>query len=207
MGLRAIGKEVQEFVAKHGGAAGLKNDDGNAGSDLGFEDVECAKEQFLRPVQHAKIIQRSSATDVLSRHPYTVSDVFEDFDGCGRRFRMEIVIEGIRPEDDRSSLDSLAERNGPSLEPLAEALASKRRDIPARRNSRYKFCRMAQPPALREPIDQRSEPRSRRGPAVDMGNGVVVERTKPPFIVMGEELSFISRHINGHGTIFLAPLA
>ena len=68
-----LGKEIDQFVAKDGGATGLENDDGNPGFDFGSEGVQYLEQQALGPIQHAEIVERAAAAEngsgIVTRNP------------------------------------------------------------------------------------------------------------------------------------------
>src|SRR5208282_1487252 len=51
-------------------------------------------------IQHAVIVERPATAQVGSRDDHSEACVFKDIDGGFGRVRMEIVVEGIRPQDD-----------------------------------------------------------------------------------------------------------
>ncbi len=100
LGALVVGKEVEEFVAEDGDAAGFEADDGDSGFDLGREFVEDIEQQGFGAVEHAEVVERASAAEVGLREEDVVSGGFEDFDGGAGGCRVEIVVEGVGPEED-----------------------------------------------------------------------------------------------------------
>ena len=86
-GALVVGKEIDEFVAEDGDAAGFESDDGDSGFDLGLELVEDFEQQRFGAVEHAEVVERASAAEVGARDEDAESGGFEDFDGGfrGRR--------------------------------------------------------------------------------------------------------------------------
>ena len=105
-GLRAfvVGEEVEEFVAEDGDAAGFEADDGDTGFDFGGEFVEDLEQEGLSAVEHAVVVEGASAAEVGAWDDDLEAGGFEDFDGGFRGTGVEIVIEGVRPEEDWGSL-------------------------------------------------------------------------------------------------------
>jgi hypothetical protein len=100
LGAAVVGEEVEEFVAEDGDAAGLESDDGDSGFDFGSEFVEDVEEQRLGAVEHAEVVERASAAEVGLGEEDAVSGGFEDFDGGAGGGRVEVVVEGVGPEED-----------------------------------------------------------------------------------------------------------
>jgi hypothetical protein len=101
LGAVVVGEEVEEFVAEDGDAAGLESDDGDAGFDFGFELIEDFEQEALGAVEHAEVVERAAAAEVGLRNRDSVSGGFEDFDGGAGGGGVEIVVEGVGPEEDR----------------------------------------------------------------------------------------------------------
>ena len=76
-----VRKQVEEFVAKDGDAAGLESDDGDAGIDFGGEFVENLQKKFFCAIEHAEVVEWASAAEVGLRDDDVVAGGFEDFDG------------------------------------------------------------------------------------------------------------------------------
>jgi hypothetical protein len=99
LGALVVRKEVNEFVAEDGDAAGFESNDGDAGFDLGFELVEDFEQQALGAIEHAKVVEGASATEVGLRDEDTESGGFEDLDGGAGGRRKEVIIESVGPEE------------------------------------------------------------------------------------------------------------
>ena len=104
LGSGVTGEEVGEFVPEDGDAGGLESDDGDSGFDLGFEMVENLEELRLGAIEHAEVVERASAAELDSGDADAESGGLQDFDGgpCGRG--QEVVVEGVRPEQDGRSV-------------------------------------------------------------------------------------------------------
>src|SRR5215467_12686397 len=92
-----VRKEIQQFVAEDGGATGLEHHDWSSCSDLLFQNCQGRFEQMLRTIEHAEIVEWSPAADLCLRQPHLESSSFQKLNRSDRRFRMEIVVERIRP--------------------------------------------------------------------------------------------------------------
>jgi hypothetical protein len=99
LGAGVVRKEVEKFVAEDGDATGFESDDGDAGFDFGFERVENFEEQRLSAVEEAEVVEGTSAAEMGAGDEDAVSGGFEDFDGRASGGRMEIVVEGVGPEE------------------------------------------------------------------------------------------------------------
>jgi hypothetical protein len=95
-----VREEVEEFVAEDGDAAGLESDDRDSGFDLGGEFVEDVEEQGLGAVEHAEVVERASAAEVGLGEEDAVPGGFEDFYGGAGGGGVEVVVEGVGPEED-----------------------------------------------------------------------------------------------------------
>ncbi len=60
------GKKINQFVAEHGNASGLEADDGYAVVDSCCISVEYLAQLLLCLIQHAEIVKRPPAADVLA---------------------------------------------------------------------------------------------------------------------------------------------
>jgi hypothetical protein len=100
LGAFVVGKQIEEFIAKDGDAAGFEADDGNTGFNFRREFVEDLKQKRLGAVEHAVIVERASAAEVGTRDDDSEACGFEDFDGGFGGAGQEMVIEGVRPEED-----------------------------------------------------------------------------------------------------------
>ena len=61
-----IGQKVFKFFFEHRGATGLKHHNGIASLNVAFEAAQDSLQVHLCFVQHAEVIQRTSAAEVLS---------------------------------------------------------------------------------------------------------------------------------------------
>ena len=100
LGALVVGEEIEEFVAEDGDAAGFEADDGDSGFDLGREFVEDVEQQSFGAVEHAEVVERASAAEVGLGDDDRIAGGFEDFDGGLGGGGVEVVVEGVGPEED-----------------------------------------------------------------------------------------------------------
>ena len=98
-GLRIGGEEVDQLVAEDGGAAGLEEDEGEAGVDLRREVVEDLFEVGASLFEEAKIVEGPAATDVVARDFGREARGLEDLNRGGEGLRTVVVIPRIRPQE------------------------------------------------------------------------------------------------------------
>jgi len=100
-GAGVVGKEVCEFVAEDGGAAWFEDDDRGACGELGGECVEDLEEIFFCGVEHAEVVERTAAAEVVVGVFDAEAGGGEDLVGGSQRGGVEVVVEGVGPEEDR----------------------------------------------------------------------------------------------------------
>ena len=71
---------------------------GMPASISGREFVEDLEQQGFGAVEHAEVVEGASAAEVGLRQDHVVSGGFEDFDGGFGGCGMEVVVEGVGPE-------------------------------------------------------------------------------------------------------------
>src|SRR5947209_11829010 len=148
LGTRVFGKKIKKLVPKYRRAARLEHHDWHPGFDLGSKRIQSPQQLFLGSVQHAEIIERSAATQGCARYCHVKSRRFENVNRRLGGVRMEIVVEGIRPEHDltwlvwRRVFDPPGRGGAPSPhrrypppEPFPECLRRKCRNLPLPRHS------------------------------------------------------------------------
>src|SRR5579872_6445037 len=96
-----VRKEVDQFVAEDGDAAGFESDDGDAGFDFGLELVEDFEQKAFGAVEHAEVVEGASATEVRLGNEDAESGGLENFDGGAGGRGQEVVVEGVGPEENR----------------------------------------------------------------------------------------------------------
>ena len=99
LGEFVVGKEIDEFVAEDGDAAGFEADDGYSGFDFRREFVEDLEQERLGAVEHAEVVERAAAAEIDTRDDHSEASGFEDVDGGLGSGWVEVVIECIGPEE------------------------------------------------------------------------------------------------------------
>jgi hypothetical protein len=99
VGARISGEEVSQFIAEDRGAAWFENDDWQPGVDLRTQTLEDALEILLGFVEHAEVIQRAPAAEVVAGDSYLESSVGEYLQGGAADLRPVVVIEGVCPQN------------------------------------------------------------------------------------------------------------
>ncbi len=69
----------------------------------GREFVEDVEEQGFGAVEHAEVVEGAAAAEVGLRDSDLVTGGFEDFDGGAGGGGVEVVVEGVGPEEDEVS--------------------------------------------------------------------------------------------------------
>ena len=148
------GKEIDQFVTKNRGAAGLKHDYGYAASDLGREDIENLLQHALGAFEHAKVIERTPAAQELRGESHPKSGCFQDVDGGGGGLWVEVVVECVGPQCDLtlSGRTKLGTFHRPTTKPVEERLPRENRDFPLARHARNEFRDVARQWGLRYEI-------------------------------------------------------
>ena len=100
-GAGVVGEEVGEFVAEDGGAAGFEDDDGGAVDELRGEGVEDFEEIFFGGVEHAEVVEGAAAAEVAVGEGDAEAGGGEDLVGGAQGGGVEVVVEGVGPEEDR----------------------------------------------------------------------------------------------------------
>ena len=105
-------KKAAEFITKHGNATWLEANDGNTRFDFRGKLVKDLQQKRLRTIEHAMVIERTSAAQVRFGHCDAESASLEHFYGSLGSGGMEIVAKGVGPEQNRR-------RVGPARSALA----------------------------------------------------------------------------------------
>ena len=99
-GAGIVGEQIGQLVAEDGGAAWLEDDDGGSGGELRGEGVEDFEEIVFGGVQHAEVVERAAAAEMLVGQADAEACVGEDLVGGAHGGGMEVVVEGVGPEED-----------------------------------------------------------------------------------------------------------
>jgi hypothetical protein len=100
-GAGVVGEEVGELVAEDRGAAWFEDDDGRAVGELGGESVEDFEEIFFCGVEHAEVVEGAAAAEVMVGECDAEAGGGEDLVGGAQGGGVEVVVEGVGPEEDR----------------------------------------------------------------------------------------------------------
>jgi len=93
-------EEVHQLVAEDTGAAGLEEDEGQAGVDLRGELVEDALEIGASLLQESKIVEWAATADVPARDFGGKSGLRENLGGGVEGLRVVVVVPGVGPQQD-----------------------------------------------------------------------------------------------------------
>src|ERR1700686_4244293 len=142
----------------------------------------------------------------MLREAHRESRRFKHVDRSDCSFRMEVVIESVRPEKNcrggrtRSVAASF-------LEPIPEALVCEARNSALAGNPCGGFGYFAQPRRLGQKIRQPRGEGSDSRPDVDVSECVMSQRMNAAFIVMGKELGFVSCDVHCDWAVAFAAFA
>src|SRR5437667_1912783 len=206
LGTRVLGKKIKKLVPKYRRATWLEHHDWHPGFDLGSKGIQSPQQQFLGPVQHAKVIQWPPATQGCARYCHVKSRRFENVNRRLGGVRMEIVVEGIRPEHDLTWLvwslgfdppalggAPSSDRPYPPPEPFPECLPRKCRNLPLPRHSRNLLGNIPQQGRLRCKIHQPRRNRRHPSPDVNIPKRIRAARSIPAFVVVGQKVRLLRR--------------
>lgn len=94
------GEKVEEFVTEDGYAAWLEADDRYSCFDFGREFVKNTEQQRFRAAQHSVVVEWTSAAKERFGNGNSEAERFQDFNGSFGGIRVEIIVEGVGPEED-----------------------------------------------------------------------------------------------------------
>ncbi len=95
----SLGQELHQLVAEDGDAARLEADDRGPRRDLRAQDVEDLAQLALRQVEHAVVVERPAAAERARRDRHVEAGGLEHLDRGPGGLGMEVVVEGVRPEE------------------------------------------------------------------------------------------------------------
>ena len=133
---RMIRKHVHEFIPKGCGTTRLQNDHWRSRVNFRCEIAEDFLELSPGGLEKTEIVERSSAAHGCGRNIHFEAGGFENLDCRPCDLRIEIVREGIRPENDASCRG--ASRAMP-CKPRLECLGCKLGKVPLRRDTGCDF--------------------------------------------------------------------
>src|SRR5579859_1804211 len=118
-------------------------------------------------------------------------------------FWTQIVVEGIRPQDHpgRSQVSRAA-----LVEPVLEGLRGKDGKPPLWSHAYYELCQIAKQWCMRKKIYYSGHVGGKPGPPVEQTHRVGAHWAKPAFVIMGEKLCLVGRHIDVYRAVSLTTL-
>src|SRR6266550_7028402 len=175
-----MGKEVEQFVAKDGGAAWFEDDYRDAIGDLGGEDVQDPAQQTFCAIEETEVVEGASAAEICSWLLDAEAGGFEDVHGGLGGRRMKVVIESIGPEQDvrkrtlvvrRWSLANIERQriNFSSFEPCPKSLVGEWWNAALLRDASYELGNLAQHRKLCRQVGDGGKVGSDARPDIDMG--------------------------------------
>ena len=100
LGAWILREKVEKFVAEDGYATGFEPDDGDSGFDFRGEFVEDFLQKGFRALEHSVVVERAAAAEMGFGNGDLEAKGFQDFYGGFGRVGVEVVIEGVGPEED-----------------------------------------------------------------------------------------------------------
>ena len=212
-GAGIVGEEVGEFVAEDGGAAWFEDDDGCAGGELRSECVESFEEILFCGVEHAEVVKRTATAEVTIGQCDAEAGGGEDLMGGAHGGGVEVVVEGVGPEEDvgcvggeRGATVATALRITGEAAVGSEGLGEAGEGA-LRVDVEDFFDERADDGRVVDGIDEMRREGGDAGEDIDAAEGVVGEGTGVVLVVVGEELGFVSGHVDGDGALGLAGFA
>src|SRR5689334_18052534 len=197
-------EEVDELFLERREAGGLEPDQRRTRFDVGLECIERLPPQGLGIIEPSPIIKRPTTAERPRRDRDIKPLGLEQARCCNCRLRLEVIVEGIGPEQDPATL-RLARLA--SVEPAGEGLGSNRGYVTMWGDSCQSFGRSRH---QRSAGDEIEEPRGMGCDADDILNPAHrIGRSWTPasIIMVRPELGFVGRHVDIDRTITLASLA
>ena len=192
--------ELRCFVLQYRDAARLDADDRRAGADLLAKRTEHTFEVAPREVEHPVVVERPPATELRARDRHVVAGRLQRLHRGNADLRMEVVVEGVGPED-----ELLARRRAfrPRAEPVAQRARRELRELARGMRAREEL----REPRAHEGVRERGLLRGDARGLVDQSERVCRARSQAPPVVMREELRLERRHVDAHGAVVCAALA
>ncbi len=152
-------------------------------------------------VEEAEVVEGAAAAEVMLREGDAEAGVGEDLVGGSHGGGVEVVVEGVGPEEDVGGGGGLGGA-GFAGEGFAEAgEGSVGVDV------EEGFDDFADAGGVVDGVDEARREGGEVGPEVDASEGVVGERAVGAFVVVGEELGLVGGHVDGDGALGLAGFA
>src|SRR5882724_4546486 len=99
LGFKIFAQKVGHLVAKDRDTAWFDSDDRRACLNIAPQGGQGLFQRGFRLVEHAEVIERPPAAKTLLRDLYLIARVLQDFNRCFGDIGMEVIAEGIRPEN------------------------------------------------------------------------------------------------------------
>src|SRR5690349_17573549 len=93
-------EQVSELIAEHRRTRGLENDDGRAGVYVLLDHVHHVPEITFSAFEHAPLVKWTAAAHWGFRNLYGETCVLQHECRSLRGFRMKVIVERVRPQDD-----------------------------------------------------------------------------------------------------------
>src|SRR6266851_4069837 len=207
-------KQIAEFVAEYGRATRFQHDQRYACINLCSQNAQNSFEIFLGLVEKTEIVKRSSTAQMKLRDDYVESRALQNFQCCTAGFRMKIIVECVRPQNDvafsgcrSGSVCSSQCRDLLLPGPTLKSGTGKLRHAPLRRQMQNALQKMAEARRIAEEICKPRDIRSELRPAVDHAKGVSMQWPSLVLIVVSQEFCFVSGDIHVCRAFRLARLA
>src|SRR5689334_22101964 len=131
-----MSKQVLHLIAEDRDTTRFEANDRSPGNDMRPDCVQDLQQHRLCQVEHAKVIERTSAAERGFGHDDLISGILQHFNRSTGDGRMELVVECIRPQHHlRSALVTYPA----FLKPLFESLGGKLRHLAMLRNPAEEF--------------------------------------------------------------------
>ncbi len=194
-------------------AARLQPDDRHPGVQPRLQRGQGPGHDLFGVVELAGADPGQAAADGLGRDLDPVAERLQGGDGVPADARLQVVGERVGPQQQprpRSlrSLRGLRARSAAG-EPRLERFAGQRGNVPFRGDPAEALGHRGQGLAPRGPVQQRGAagPADQAQPPRQPAQRVVRGRPPPPGVPLGQELSFVRRHVDADGAVPLAALA
>src|SRR5579863_5756861 len=98
-------EEIEQFVAEDRDATWFKSNNRNTIGDFLLQSCHDLFQQVLRKIQYAVVIKGASAADILLWHLDMKTRSFKHLNSRDGGCRMEMVIEGVGPENNSGTVN------------------------------------------------------------------------------------------------------
>src|SRR5215831_205901 len=157
-------KQIRQLLPKHRRTTGFQQYDRRAGDQPRGHPVQNLSQPFLGRIKHAIIVQWPPAAHVLPRHFDAEAGILENLDRRLRYPGMKVVIERVRPKDDRRTT---LVAWWLFVEPFLEALWCECGQSPFSRHADQELREAGEQRGLRKNVGKSRSNAREPGPAVD----------------------------------------